>query len=246
MAATAAPDGYTIALVTQNIFRFPFMTKTAFNPATDLSYIVGISGYTFGLVVRSDAPWATFQDLVADTRSNPARINYGTTGAGSAQHTVMEQLRRDHGAAWTHIPFKGDADLLNALLGGHIHAVAGSTAWAPLVSAGKLKLLATFGATRTANWPNVPILKDLGYDISTSSPIGIAGPRGLDPKIVTTLHEAFKAGLAEPSFRATIAKLDMEPWYRSGEDFRRYALGEIDLDGGHRFKLALSPSSSRS
>jgi tripartite-type tricarboxylate transporter receptor subunit TctC len=227
MAATAAPDGYTVALITRNVFRFPFMTRTSFDPATDLTYLIGVSGYTFGVVVRSDAPWTTFQDFVADAKTHPGKINYGTTGAGSSQHIVMEQIRKQHGAAWTHIPFKGDADLSNALLGGHIHAIAGSTAWAPLVNAGKFRLLVTFGSTRTANWPNIPILRDAGFAMATDSPIGLTAPKGLDPKVVTTLHDAFKKGMDEPAFRATLAKLDMEPWYRSSEDFRAYALSDI-------------------
>src|SRR6516164_2256379 len=73
MAATAKPDGYTITQIPITIFRFPFMQKTSFNPATDFTYIIGVSGYTFGVVVRDDAPWKTFQELVADAKANPGK-----------------------------------------------------------------------------------------------------------------------------------------------------------------------------
>jgi tripartite-type tricarboxylate transporter receptor subunit TctC len=227
MAATAPADGYTVALITRQIFRFAFMSKTTFDPAKDLTYIVGVSSYTFGVVVRSDAPWMTFEEFLADAKANPGKINFGTTGAGSSQHIVMEQIARQQGIVWTHVPFKGDADMLNVLLGGHIDAVAGSTSWGPLVNAGKFRLLVTFGAARTKNWPAAPVLKDIGIDVALTSPIGLVAPKGIEPQVINVLHDAFKKGLDEPSFLSTLDKLDMEPWYRSGEDFRKYALDDI-------------------
>src|SRR5882762_413316 len=83
MAATAKPDGYTIAQIPITIFRFPFMTKTTFDPSVDFTYIIGISGYTFGVVVRADAPWKTFQEFLADAAANPGKIVYGTSGAAT-------------------------------------------------------------------------------------------------------------------------------------------------------------------
>ena len=124
MAATARPDGYTIAQIPITVFRFPFMTKTTFDPSTDFTYIIGVSGYTFGVVVRDDAPWKRFQDLTADAKSNPGKINYGTPGAGTSLHITMEQIARQQGIKWTHVPFKGNAESMNALLGGHIHVIA--------------------------------------------------------------------------------------------------------------------------
>jgi tripartite-type tricarboxylate transporter receptor subunit TctC len=97
MAATAKPDGYTIAQIPITVFRFPFMTKTSFDPATDFTYIIGVSGYTFGVVVRDDASWKTFRDLIADARANPTRINYGTPGAGTSLHITMEQIAKQQG-----------------------------------------------------------------------------------------------------------------------------------------------------
>jgi tripartite-type tricarboxylate transporter receptor subunit TctC len=141
MAATAKPDGYTIAQIPITVFRFPFMQKTSFDPATDFTYIIGVSGYTFGVVVRDDASWKTFRDLIADARANPTRINYGTPGAGTSLHITMEQIAKQQGIKWTHVPFKGNADSMNALLGGHIHAVADSSGWAQLVNAGRFRLL---------------------------------------------------------------------------------------------------------
>ena len=228
MAATAKPDGYTITQIPITIFRFPFMTKTTFDPSVDFTYIIGISGYTFGVVVRDDAPWKTFHEFLADAQANPGTINYGTPGAGTSLHITMEQIAKRRGIKWTHVPFKGNAESMNALLGGHIHAVADSSGWAPLVNAGRFRLLVTWGAARTRNWPSVPTLRDIGIDMVSNSPFGIAGPRGMEVGIVKLLHDAFKKGLGEPSYAAAMASLDQELFYLNSEDYRKFALQQIE------------------
>jgi len=228
MAATAKPDGYTITQIPITIFRFPFMTKTTFDPSVDFTYIIGISGYTFGVVVRDDAPWKTFHEFLADAQANPGTINYGTPGAGTSLHITMEQIAKRRGIKWTHVPFKGNAESMNALLGGHIHAVADSSGWAPLVNAGRFRLLVTWGAARTRNWPSVPTLRDIGIDMVSNSPFGIAGPRGMEVGIVKLLHDAFKKGLEEPSYAAAMASLDQELFYLNSEDYRKFALQQIE------------------
>src|SRR6266550_4608335 len=192
MAATARPDGYTIAQIPITVFRFPFMTKTTFDPSTDFTYIIGVSGYTFGVVVRDDAPWKSFQDLTADAKANPGKINYGTPGAGTSLHITMEQIAKQQGIKWTHVPFKGTPETMNAIVGGHVDVVADATGWGPLVNSGDLRLLVTWGASRTKNWPDVPVLKEIGIDMVSNSPFGIAGPKAMDANVVKTLHDAFK------------------------------------------------------
>jgi tripartite-type tricarboxylate transporter receptor subunit TctC len=241
MAATAKPDGYTIAQIPITVFRFPFMTKTTFDPATDFTYIIGVSGYTFGVVVRDDAPWKTFQELAADAKANPGKINYGTPGAGTSLHITMEQIAKRQDIKWTHVPFKGNAEAMNALLGGHIHAVADSSGWAPLVNAGRFRLLVTWGAARTKNWPDVPTLREIGIDMVSNSPFGIAGPKGMDPAVVKVLHDAFKKGLEEPSYAAAMAKLDQELFYLSSDDYRRFALQQIEEARRFVAELGLGP-----
>ncbi len=117
---------------------------------------------------------------------------------------------------------------MNALLGGHIHAVADSSGWAPLVNAGRFRLLVTWGAARTRNWPSVPTLREIGIDMVSNSPFGIAGPRGMEASIVKLLHDAFKKGLEEPSYAAAMASLDQELFYLNSEDYRKFALQQIE------------------
>src|SRR5207302_8606457 len=118
-----------------------------------------------GVVVPSDSPWRTFPERLADAKANSGKITYGTPGAGTTLHITMEQIARQNGIKWVHVPYKGNAEAMTALLGGHIDVVADSTGWAPFVNDGKFRLLVTWGATRTRNWPTVPTLKETGIDI---------------------------------------------------------------------------------
>ena len=120
MAASAAPDGYTVAQIPITVFRLPAIQKTNYDPAKDFTYIIQVTGYTFGVVVRADAPWKTFNELLDYAKANPGKINYGAPGAGTSLHITMEQIAKLKGIKWTMVPFKGQADSLTALLGGHI------------------------------------------------------------------------------------------------------------------------------
>ena len=227
MAATATGDGYTIAQIPLNVFRAPFVRKTTFDPSRDLSYVIGLTGYTFGVVVRSDAPWKTFQDLLVDAKARPGKITYGSPGVGTTPHVVMAQIAEMRNIDWIHVPFKGTSETINALLGGHVDTVADGSAWGPMVNDGKLRLLVTWGPARTANWQNVPTLKDIGIDIIANAPYGLAGPKTLDPEIVKVLHDAFKNGMTEPSYVAALKGLDQEPFYMNSEDYRAFATREM-------------------
>jgi tripartite-type tricarboxylate transporter receptor subunit TctC len=227
VAQNAAPDGYTLAQIPITVFRFPFMRKTTLDPATDFTYIIGISGYTFGVVVRGDAPWKTFRELIDYARTNPGKINYGTPGAGTTLHITMEQIAKQQGVKWVHVPFKGTPETTGALLGGHIDAVADATGWSSLVNSGQLRLLVLWTATRSKNWPDVPTLREAGIDMVSNSPFGIAGPKGLDPAVVKIIHDAFKKGAEDPAYLEATAKLDQEPAYMSSDDYRRYVAVQL-------------------
>jgi tripartite-type tricarboxylate transporter receptor subunit TctC len=227
MAATATPDGYTISQIPMSLFRAPFMRQTTFDPLNDLTYIIGLSGYTFGVAVRSDASWKTFEDLVADAKLRPGKITYGSPGIGTEPHIVMAQIAQVQDVDWVHIPFKGTSETITAVLGGDVDVIADGSAWGPLVTEGKLRLLATFGAARTANWPTVPTLREIGINLVAIAPYGVAGPKDLDPKIVQALHDAFRKGMMESSYVAAINRLGQEPYYMNSEDYRTFATQEM-------------------
>jgi tripartite-type tricarboxylate transporter receptor subunit TctC len=220
---TAKPDGYTVTQIPITVFRYPHMAQVGYDPLTDLTYLIGISGYTFGVVVRADAPWKTWQDLIAYAKANPGKLSYGSPGANTSLHVTMEDIAQRDGIKWVHVPFKGNADNMTALLGGHIQVSADATGWGPHVDAGKMRLLVTWGSQRTKRWNDVPTLKELGYDIVSTSPYGIAGPKGMDPKVARVLHDAFKKGMEDPGHRQAMEKFDQELLYMSGEDYTKFA-----------------------
>ncbi len=219
MAATAKPDGYTIAPMLITMFRYPHMMKVSFDPLKDFTYILNVSAYTFGVVVRKDAPWKTFNELVAYAKANPGKVTYSTPGTGGTTHITMEIFGQRYGIKWIHVPMKGSSESIPALLGGHVMCDANAPLWGPLVDSGDLRLLVTWGDKRTKHWPNVPTLKELGYNVVSNSPWGLAGPKGLDPKVVKILHDAFKKGMEDPAFVKILEKYDMEPLYKSTEDY---------------------------
>jgi tripartite-type tricarboxylate transporter receptor subunit TctC len=239
MAATEKPDGYTLAQIPLSLLRASLLTKTTFEPTKDLTYVIGLTGYTFGVVVRNDAPWRTFQDLLADAKARSLPILYGTAGAGTTPHLIMAQIGEQRGIHWTHVPFKGSAETTKAILGAHVDAVADGTSWGPLVNAGKLRLLVTWGARRTTNWPTVPTLKEIGIDLVANAPYGLAGPKGMNPGTVGILHDAFKKGMEEPSYRATLGQLDQEPFYLSSQDYYEFAIRQIVEEKGRLGALGM-------
>jgi tripartite-type tricarboxylate transporter receptor subunit TctC len=222
MAATAKPDGYTIAQIPMTVFRLPHMIKATWDPLKDFTYIIHATGYVFGVVVKADSPWKTWQEFVGHARANPGKVTYATSGAGTALHITMEQLALKEGIKWTHVPMKGSAEVLPAVLGGHVAAGA-DAASGPQIDSGNLRLLVTWTAQRTKRSPNVPTLKELGYGIVSNSPFGYAGPKGMDPKVVKILHDAFKKGMEDPAYLATLDKFDMEPFYKNSEEYAKFA-----------------------
>ncbi len=222
MASSARPDGYTLTQIPISVFRMPYIQKVNFDPIADFTYIIGITGYTFGVVVRADSPWKTWQEFIAYAKANPGKVSYSSPGTGTSLHITMEDIAVREGLQWLHVPFKGQADATVALLGGHVTASADSTGWGELVDAGKLRMLVSWGAERTKRWPTVPTLKELGYGLVSNSPYGIAGPKGMDPKVVKILHDAFRKALDDPNYMKTIERLDQERWYLSTDDYAKY------------------------
>jgi tripartite-type tricarboxylate transporter receptor subunit TctC len=199
------------------------MQKVAWHPINDFTHIIGVSGYTFGFTVRADSPYKTFNDYIEAARKNPGKLDYGSTGIGSSPHLLMEEVAGNAKVQLTHVPFKGNADLQQALLGGHVQAQSDATGWDKFVDGGQMRLLVTFGEQRTKRWPDVPTAKDLGYGVVSSSPYGIAGPKGMEPAVVKTLHDAFRKAMDDPKHLEVLAQLNQEVWYRSGDDYAAWA-----------------------
>jgi tripartite-type tricarboxylate transporter receptor subunit TctC len=221
--ARAQPDGYTLSQLPLGIFRLPHMQKVSFDPMKDLTYIACMTGYTFGMVVRSDSPIKSVKELVDYAKANPDGFTYGSTGTGTTPHLVVEQFARRAGIKLLHVPFKGNADGMQALLGGHVMGHSDATGWASAVEAGRARLLATYGSKRTKRWPNVPTLLELGYQTVSDSPFGIGGPKGMDPALVKRLQDAFKKTLEDPTVIAVLDKFDQPIIYKDSAAYTKFA-----------------------
>ena len=112
---------------------------------------------------------------------------------------------------------------MQAILGGHILSASDATGWGVHVDAGKLRLLTTYGSKRTKRWPTVPTLTELGYATVSDSPFGVGGPKGMDPAIVKTIHDAFKKTLEDPAVLAVFDKYDQSVIYMNTEDYTKFA-----------------------
>jgi tripartite-type tricarboxylate transporter receptor subunit TctC len=222
----AKPDGYTLAQLPHSVFRVPHMQKVQFDTLKDFTWIACLTGYTFGFVVPADSPIKSIKDLVDYARANPGKFTYGHTGNGTSPHLAVEEFAKSAGIQLNAVPFKGNADNMQAVLGGHTMGASDATGWGPHVEAGKLRLLATYGSKRTKRWPNVPTLDELGYKTVSDSPFGVCGPRGkdgMDPAVVKTLHDAFKKTLDDPAVIATFDKFDQTVIYMDTDTYTKWA-----------------------
>ena len=160
--------------------------------------------------MRADSPYKTFNEYIEAARKHPGKIDYGSTGIGTSPHLLMEELAGNAKVSLNHIPFKGNADLTQALLGGHVMAQSDASGWDKFVDGGQLRLLVTFGEKRTKRWPTVPTAQELGYNVVSTSPYGLVGPKGMDPAVVKTLHDAFKKAMDEPRHIELLDQLNQD------------------------------------
>jgi len=219
----AKPDGYTLTQLPLGVYRLPHMQKMPFDPVKDLTHIVGLTGYTFGLAATLDAPFKTLKELVAYAKAHPGQVAYGHTGTGTTPHLAIEEFALKAGIVMQDIPYKGTADILQAILGGHIALMSGTTEFAPHVRSGKLRLLATLGRERNKAFPDVPTVKESGWDTVTESPFGIGGPKQMDPAVVKVLHDAFAKTLQDPKVLDTLDKFYQPVIYMNTADYTQYA-----------------------
>jgi tripartite-type tricarboxylate transporter receptor subunit TctC len=237
---SARPDGYTLAQLPQSVFRLPHMQKVAFNTLTDFTWIACLTGYTFGMVVLAESPIRSIADLVAWAKARPGEFTYGSTGTGTSPHLAIEEFAQRAGIKLNHIPFKGNAENMQAVLGGHVMAASDATGWAPHVESGRLRLLATYGSQRTRRWPQVPTLDELGYKTVSDSPFGVCGPKGMDAAVVQTIHDAFRKTLDDPAVRASFDRYDQTVIYKNTADYTRFARETFEAERATIERLGLA------
>jgi tripartite-type tricarboxylate transporter receptor subunit TctC len=237
---TKPPDGYTIGLITSGVTIAYHMGKLRFNPNDEVTHIMRWGGYLFGIMVHADARWKTIQEFIQYSRENPQQVTYTSVGVGTSPHLAMEELAMAAGnVQWIHVPSKGGSEASTALLGGHVDASSGSSGL-QLVDAGKFRLLATYTEHRSERYPQVPTLKELGYNVVSYSPLGIIGPKGIPKEITAKLHDVFKKAMEDPEFQAIMKKFDMSLLYLNPEDYENFFRKDSEQIGKLVQKLGLN------
>ena len=230
--AAAKPDGYTIGMSPSGGFLaiMPYIEKIPYDPIKDLRYIVQFASLNFAVLVKADSPFKTFKDLIAFARQNPRKMTYGTNAPNSISNLIMQQVAKKEGVQMTHIPFKGSADYQTALLGGHILFTIGEFNYS-LLEDKQVRVLLFLGEKHSPEYPQIPILKELGYDIPCPVFNGVAGPRGLSDEIVKKLEEAFTKGMQEQAFVKGMKELHVTILHRGSKEFAEYAAQNYESFG---------------
>jgi tripartite-type tricarboxylate transporter receptor subunit TctC len=240
LTTQARPDGHTISQMHLSIIRRPYLVRTPpWDPVADFSHIIGLTGWLFGIVVKADGPIKTFADYVAYARANPGRLTYATSGIATTNHLTMEELSAREKIELVHVPYRASNEAAVAVASGEVMSVADSSAWAPLVDGGQLRPLCVWTAERSPRFPDVPTLKELGYEMVVTSPYGLSGPKGMDPGVVRVLHDALKEALFDPANAAVRAQFDMPLEYYGTEDYRAFVARRAEYERSMAQRLHL-------
>jgi len=223
----AKPDGYTILMALSSISIIPEADKVlGRDPMYQLNQLVPIARFTADptvLAVRADSPYRSVKDLVEAARKSPGSIPYGSSGNYGTMHVPMEMFNGAANVKMLHVPFTGAGPAVVALLGGQVEALStGPSSVMGHIKGGKVRVLATWGESRHPALPDVPTLKELGYDAQFSQWTGLFVPAGTPEPIVAKLREAAKFAVNDPTFQAALAKVETPIQYLDQPGFKSF------------------------
>ena len=226
--AVAKPDGYTLLIGLVSISTIPEVDALfARTPAYTRDQFIGIARLNADppvLVVNAERPWKTLKEAVDEIRARPGEFTFASSGLYGASHVPMEMLfNAAGGLKMKHLITTGGAPATTAVLGGHATMWPSPPALAlPHVKAGKMRPLASWGATRLASFPDVPTFKELGYDMEYYIWTGLFAPRGTPPAAVRALREATRQAVQEAEFRNAMEKAQTPIAYQDADEFRTF------------------------
>ena len=225
--ANSKPDGYTLLMALSSISIIPeadklFDRKPAYT-MDQLTPIALVSADPTILVCRSERPWKSVKELVDDAKKRPEGISYSSSGIYGTLHMAMEMLIHSAGIKMKHVPYGGAAPALTALLGGHVDCMAsGPAVVLPHIKAGKLRPLAGWGEKRLAVLPELPTLKELGYDAEFYIWAGMFAPKGTPEPIMKKLRDTVRAAMQDPDFKAALDKMETPIAYLDAPEFQKF------------------------
>ena len=231
LAARAAPDGYTILMALSSISVLPLADRLQGRaPAYELDQfapIALISADPTVLVVSADGPYKTLKDLVDAAKAKPGAINYGSSGVYGTLHVAMEIFAGAADIKLFHIPYQGGGPAVAALLGGQIDALAsGPSAAIGQIKGGKMRALAVWGDKRLASLPDVPSMKELGYDATFYIWSGLFAPVATPAPVMATLRDAARRTSEDPEFKEAMARVETPIAYLDAPAFATFVAAD--------------------
>ena len=228
--ARAPKDGYTIGVVSNaGVVSAPALgARMTYDALADFTYLS--MGFESHYLINTH-PGTGIQnlgELVARAKASPDKVRFGSTGVGTGFHVATEQFLRAAGMRTEHIPYNGESPLLTNLAGGQVEMAFSSLASRSLAAAGKLKMLAYTGETRSKLLPEVPTAKELGIAHVSSGWLGFVAPAGIPADVRAKLLRAFQAAAQDPEVVAHLEKSGIEPRSTAGDAFATRVRREID------------------
>jgi tripartite-type tricarboxylate transporter receptor subunit TctC len=225
--AKGRPDGYTLLMALSSVSIIPVAERLQGRPPSyslqELAPIALVSADPTVLVVRADGPYKSLKDFVAAAKANPGKINYASSGVYGTLHVAMEIFANAAGIKLYHIPYQGGGPAVTALLGSQVDALAsGPSAAIGQIKAGRMRPLAVWGDKRLAAMPEVPSMKELGYNAEFYIWSGLFVPAGTPPVITTKLRNTVRQVVNEPEFKDAMAKIDTPIAYLDAPEFAKF------------------------
>jgi len=232
VVAKAKPDGYTVLMALSSYSVIPeadvLLGRSPMYALSDLRPIARYTADPTVLAVRADAPWQTVRDFVEDARKRSGAINYGSSGNYGTMHVPMEIFAQNAGIKMTHIPFTGAGPAVMALLGGQIDVVStGPATVLQNVKAGKIRVLGHWGSGALAALPDVPALKDIGFNAEYAQWSGLFIPSGTPEPIAQRLRAAARAAAQDGKVREVIQGSGSPVQYQDTPDFEKYVQADV-------------------
>ena len=226
--AKAKPDGYTIGFSAFGPMTVtPFLQKVSYHPVNDFIQILQFSTSNPGLIVPTDSPYKSIKDIMTHASQSSRKLTFGSVSIGLAP-TIMKKIAQKDGVELVHMPFGSAGEAETALLGKHVDMVAGD--FNPsFIEAGQTRLLAIWREERADEYPNIPILKELGYDIPCRLYFGVQVPKGVPEGIVKKIEDAFTKAIKEPEFIKGMKELRFPIFYRNGRDLNDYVAKSYEI-----------------
>jgi tripartite-type tricarboxylate transporter receptor subunit TctC len=226
--AHAKPDGYTLLYGFSGLSEMPQIDALLGRPpAFKKEQFIPIGQFAvtaFAIMVNADARWQTFREFVEEAQRQPDELQYGSAGVYSTVHIMWEKILRATGMRLRHVPMTGGGPVMAAVLGQHVdigHCVVPAVC-APQVEARKIRLLAVSAEERLPIYPDVPTLRELGYDVVHTNWHALMAPAGTPPEIVAKLRQGLRGMVEDEGFKGLLTKLGERVQYMSGEDFEKF------------------------